>query len=161
MALFFHSHKCNEICISLGLSKFDLTSNELNDIKNKSSPSSAQPTMVKLDKVMMCESPSVAEKLDFSRFFRGRSGSCGFVDYEKHMSVSESSDLASSPPISYKDDDIGVHFKIEEIDNDNESRCSTATSDDSGLGRVGLEVKDQFCFLTFIRTLCTPKRQYL
>ena len=67
MALFFHSHKCNEICVSLGLSKFDLTKNELNDIKNQSFPSSAQPTMVKLDKVMMCESPSVAEKLDFSR----------------------------------------------------------------------------------------------
>ena len=54
--------------------------------------------------------------------------------------MSESSDLASSPPISSykdKDDDIGVVFKIEESDNDNESRCSTATSDDSGLGRVG------------------------
>ena len=82
-------------------------------------------------------------KIHYFRFFRGRSGSCGFVDYEKfekHNSVSESSDLASSPPISSykdKDDDIGVVFKIEESDNDNESRCSTATSDDSGLGRVG------------------------
>ena len=67
MALFFHSHKCNNICKSLGLSEFDLSTNELNDIKNQSSAESAKATLVKYDKIMMCESPSYVEKLDFSK----------------------------------------------------------------------------------------------
>lgn len=81
----------------------------------------------------------------FFRFFRGRSGSCGFVDYEhkleKQLSdVSEvtTSDLAMSPPVSNPDEDMaGVMFKIEE--SDTESRCSTATSLDSGVGGIRRE----------------------
>lgn len=76
------------------------------------------------------------------RFFRGRSGSCGFVDYENKLEkqlseVSEmtTSDLAMSPPVSNPDEDMGgVMFRIEE--SDTESRGSTATSLDSGVGGV-------------------------
>ena len=67
------------------------------------------------------------------------------MDYEhkleKQLSdVSEvtTSDLAMSPPVSNPDEDkAGVMFKIEE--SDTESRCSTATSLDSGVGGIRRE----------------------
>ena len=87
----------------------------------------------------------VTSKFHSCRFFRGRSGSCGFVDYENKLEkqlseVSEmtTSDLAMSPPVSNPDDDMGgVMFRIEE--SDNESRGSTATSLDSGVGGIRRE----------------------
>ena len=67
------------------------------------------------------------------------------MDYEhkleKQLSeVSEltTSDLAMSPPVSNPDEEMaGVMFKIEE--SDTESRGSTATSLDSGVGGVRRE----------------------
>ena len=67
MAFFFHSHQCNDICLSLGLTPFDLSDNELNELKTHSAPDSAISTVVKLDKVIFCESPSLQEKMNFSR----------------------------------------------------------------------------------------------
>lgn len=72
MALFFHSHKCNKICKSLGLTPFDLSTKERREL-NQSNSCPSQ-TVVRGHEVI-CESPTNDERSDFPEFFRQRARS--------------------------------------------------------------------------------------
>lgn len=105
MALFFHSHQCNDICKSLKLTRFDLTKMEKQDLSRQSSGTTSSMTSVK-GQELQCGSPGGVEHVgaDFAPFFRARSNSgFGLEDTRPHSRTRTFSDYYSmeeSPPSS-------------------------------------------------------------
>lgn len=74
MALFFHSHCCNSICKSLGLTQFDLAPGEKAHIKSSSSSIKSTSKTILRGNEMLCETPTEEDRSDhFNQFFRMRS----------------------------------------------------------------------------------------
>jgi len=118
MALFFHSHVCNDICRSLGLTPFDLSTAEHKELKNSVKRfDSSSETRVKLDELLI---GSPTDNSDFSRFRRGTSG-CS-------ESASDIFSQTSSRQVSECEEDAMSTI----TDETNDSRGGTATSVDSG-----------------------------
>uniref|UniRef100_A0A646QD63 Eukaryotic elongation factor 2 kinase n=1 Tax=Hemiscolopendra marginata TaxID=943146 RepID=A0A646QD63_9MYRI len=76
MALFFHSHECNIICDSLGLSRFDLTPSEEEIIKHHDSCDQDSVTYIRGTEEL-CMLPSQYERTHLHEFLRTRSLSSG------------------------------------------------------------------------------------
>ncbi|TRY68486.1 hypothetical protein TCAL_01380 [Tigriopus californicus] len=141
MALFFHSHSCNSICKSLGLTRFDLTRAEKSELNHIGAHSGSQ-TILRGHEIM-CESPSPDVKFDFRHIFqRNRSNSAVYLDINlansiknnnpgvvtrRHRTYSDYSSMEDSPPLS------APLLLPEPIDEDHclDSNCDSAMSDAS------------------------------
>ncbi|CAG0893568.1 unnamed protein product [Darwinula stevensoni] len=82
MALFFHSHVCNSICESLGLSLFDLASQELNGLSNQVNALKDSMTRVRGSEEL-CLSPSDYDRQHLLDFLQQRSNSFSHSQHAK------------------------------------------------------------------------------
>ncbi|XP_018013401.1 eukaryotic elongation factor 2 kinase isoform X2 [Hyalella azteca] len=76
MALFFHSHVCNSICHSLGLSQFDLAPSEITKLQRQNRTSVSSKTRVRGTEEHVTL-PTEEQRLDLNEYLRQRSQSSG------------------------------------------------------------------------------------
>ena len=98
MALFFHSHTCNAICKTLGLSPFSLFVTEKQQIQSASSSTntSVSQTILRGHEVALSDTPSESEmSTHLQAFFRHRSLSGRYISLAED-SFSESPRMVSA-----------------------------------------------------------------